>query len=193
MLEAVEHIGTETDVIVLILLVGDVLDEHRRVEVDQRSGEALTTIFCEVYRSEGTIRTVALTHHWCATPATAVGIEPVGLLARSTVGGADKVGGIHRVPLSVDKPCEDRTFVTPLGEILYRCRPCADVRTAVGRVVYIVRADDVGAQLAGVVRILKHTGFAIGHMLPQREVRVLSVDSHCRTRQETEKKKSFHY
>ena len=121
MLEAIEHIGTIADVVILVLFVGDGLDKNRRVEVDQRAREALTTIFCEVHWGEGTIRTVTLTHHWCATPATAVGIEPVGLLARSTVGGADKVGGIHRVPLSVDKPGEDRTFVAPLGEILNRC------------------------------------------------------------------------
>jgi hypothetical protein len=51
-----------------------------------------------------------------------------------------------------------------------------------------VRADDVSAEFAGMVGILKYAGFAIGHMLPQREIGVLSVDSPCCTRQETEKK-----
>jgi hypothetical protein len=49
-----------------------------------------------------------------------------------------------------------------------------------------VRADDIGAQLTGVVGILEYTGLTIGYMLPQREVRVLGTDTECSTHNETE-------
>ena len=118
MLETVEYISAVADVIVLVLLVGDVLDEYRGIEVDQRAGEALTTIFREVDWRKGTIRTIALTYHRCTTPTAAVGIEVVGFLTGGSVLHFHKVGSIHRVPLSVDKPGEDRAFIAPLTQIL---------------------------------------------------------------------------
>ena len=36
MLEAVEHIGTEALVVVLVLLIRDILDENGGIEVDER-------------------------------------------------------------------------------------------------------------------------------------------------------------
>ena len=118
MLETVEYISTVADVIVLVLLVGNVLDKHRGVEVYQRAGEALATIFREVDGGEGAIGTVTLTHHRCTTPATTVRIEVIGLLAGSPVFYFDKVRGIHGVPLSINEPGKDGAFVTPLTQIL---------------------------------------------------------------------------
>ena len=174
-LEAVEHVGAEALVEVGVLLVGDVLDEHRGVEVDERAGQALGAVLGEVHGSEGAVGAVALTHHGDAAPAARVGIEPVGLLARLAVGGTHEVGGEHGVPLSVDEPREDRAFVAPLGEILDGCRPHADVGAAVGGVGHVVRADDVGTQLAGLVGVFKHAGLAVGQMLPQGQVGVLGA------------------
>ena len=132
MLETVEHVSTEADVVVLVLLVGDVLDEHRGIEVDQRARQALTTILREVDGCEGTIRTVALTDHRRTTPATTVGIEIIGFLACSLVLHFDEVGGVHRVPLSIDEPREDRAFVAPLAQVLHGSRPHTDIGAAVG-------------------------------------------------------------
>jgi hypothetical protein len=115
-----------------------------------------------------------------------VGIEVVGLFTGGLIFHLDEVGGIHRVPLSVDEPREDGAFVTPLGEILYGSRPHTDIGATIGGVIHIVRADDIGAQLTGVVGILEYTGLTIGYMLPQREVRVLGTDTECSTHNETE-------
>ena len=75
---------------------------------------------------------------------------------------------------------EDGAFVAPLGEILDGGRPHTDITAAVGGVVRIVRADDVGTQLAGIVGILEHTGLTVGHMLPQRQIRVLRAGTQRR-------------
>ena len=179
MLESVEHIGAEALVIVGVFLVGHRLDEHRWVEVDERALHAACAILGEVHRSERTIGAVALANHWSATPSAAVRIEPVGLLACLAVGGHHQVGGIHRVPLSVDEPREYGAFVAPLREVLDGCRPHTDVVAAVLRVVCVVRADDVGTQLSRLVGVFKHAGLAVGQMFPQRQIGILCLCRCC--------------
>ena len=134
MAEAIEDVGTETLGIVRVFLVGDVLDKYRWVEVDERAIDACGAVGIEVDGSERSVGAVALAHHWHAAPSARVRIEPVGLLACGLVNGLDEVGSKHRVPLSVDEVGEDRAFVAPLCEVFYRCRPHADVGSAVGGV-----------------------------------------------------------
>ena len=175
MLETVEHIGAEALVVILVLLVGDVLDKHAGIEVDQRAGQTTASVLSQVDGRKRSVRTVALADCRHALPTTGVGIEVVGLLARSLVFHFHQIGGKHRIPLAVNVMREDRAFVAPLGEILDGSRPHADVAAAIGRIVGVVRADDVGAQLTWVVGVFEYAGFAIGQMLPEREIRVLSV------------------
>ena len=181
MLEAVEDICTEAFVVVLVLLIGDILDENRGIEVDERARHTLTTVFREVDRRERTIRTIALADHRHTTPTTGVGIEVIGLLACDLILHFDEVWREHRVPLTVDIPSEDRTFVAPLGKIFDGGRPHTDITTAIGGIVGIVRTDDVGAQFTGIIGILKHTGLTVRHMFPQREIRVLRAGTQRRT------------
>ena len=186
MLEAVEHIGTEALVVVLVLLIRDILDENGGIEVDERARHTLTTVFREVDGYERTIGTVALADHRHTAPATGVGIEVIGLLACGLVLHLHEVGGKHRIPLAVDIPGEDRTFVAPLRQVFDRGRPHTDITTAIGGIVRVVRANDISAELARLIRVLKHTGLAIRHMLPKREIGVLGADTQCRTHQERE-------
>ena len=181
MLEAVEDICTEAFIVVGILLIGDFLDENGRIEVDERARHTLTTVFREVDRREGAIRTIALADHRHTTPTTRMGIEVIGLLTCGLILHFDEVWGEHRIPLTVYIPSKDRTFVAPLGEILNGSRPHADITTAIGGIVRIVRADDIGTQLTGIVGILKHTRLTIRHMLPQREIRILRAGTQRRT------------
>ena len=108
-------------------------------------------------------------------------IEVIGLLTCGLILYFDKIRGKHRVPLTINIPSEDRTFVAPLGEILDGGRPHTDITTAIGGIVGIVRTDDVGTQFTGIIGILKHTGLTVRHMLPQREIRILCADTQCRT------------
>ena len=173
-LESVEHVGTIALLVVGVFLVGNVLDEHRGVEVDKRAFDTACTVGRQVHGREGAVGAFTLAHHGDAPPAPAVRIEPVGLLASLAVNGLHEVGGIHRVPLPVDKPGEDGAFVAPLTEVFDGCRPHTDVVAAVLVVVYVVRANQVGTQLPRIVRVFKHAGFAIGNMFPQRQIGVLS-------------------
>ena len=108
-------------------------------------------------------------------------IEEIGLLACGLVFHLHEVRREHRVPLTINIPSEDRTFVAPLGEILDGGRPHTDITTAIGGIVGIVRTDDVGTQLTRIIGILKHTGLTVRHMFPQREIRVLRADTQRRT------------
>ena len=174
MLETVEYVCAESLVVVFVFLVGNVLNEYRWVEVDERARNALGAVFSKVYGSERTVGAVAAAYHCHALPSTRVGIEPVGLLARVAVLHLDEVGCKHRVPLSVNVMSEDRTLVTPLAEVFNRCRPHADVWSAIACVSHIVRADDVSAELPRVVGVFKNARFTIGHMFPQWQIRILS-------------------
>ena len=193
MLEAIEDVGTETDVVVLILLVSDILDEHRRVEVNQRAGHALTTVLCEVDGCERTVGAVTLANHRGAAPSTGMRIEIVSFFTCLLILHLYQVGSIHRVPLSIYIIGEDRTLVAPLAQILNGSRPHADIRTTIGGVVDIVRTNDIGTVLPGVIRIFKHTGFAIWHMLPQREIRILCPHRHNGKKQQEQHRVSFHF
>ena len=102
-----------------------------------------------------------------------MGIEPIGLLTRRLIDGLYQVWGKHRVPLAIDKPRKDGAFIAPLAEIFDGSGPHADVATAILGVVGVVRTDDIGTELPRLVRVLKHTGFAVGQVFPQREIRVL--------------------
>ena len=92
-----------------------------------------------------------------------------------------KVRSVHHVPLVVDIICEDRTFVYPCSEVFNRCRPHADVRTAVASESEVVRSDDVSAVLARIVRVFENARFTVWKVLPKREVRVTGTDHrlHC--------------
>ena len=84
-LETIEHVGAEAFVEVLVLLVRDVLDEYRRVEVDERAGQTLRAVLRQVHGHERAVGPVALTYRCHAAPSARVGIQPIGLLARSLV------------------------------------------------------------------------------------------------------------
>ena len=174
-LEAVEDVGAEALVVVLVLLVRDVFDEDAGVEVDERAIDAGTSVGRQVHGREGSVGAVALADRRHAAPPAAVGIEPVGFLPRRLVLDLHEVGGIHGVPLAINKMREDGTLVAPLRQVFDGCRPHADVGPAVGGIGDVVRADDVGTQLAGVVGVFEDAGFAVGQMLPQGEVGVLGV------------------
>ena len=175
MLESIEHIGTEALVVIGVFLVGDVLDEHRGVEVDERARKAPPAVFGEVDRCERSVGAVALTHHSHSSPPSGVRIEIICFLPRGAVSHLHEVGGIHGVPLSVDIVSEDGTLVAPLAQVLYRCRPETDVVAAIGGVVDIVRAHDVGPVLSGVVGVFENPGLTIGQMLPKRKVGILCI------------------
>ena len=67
--EAIEHVCTETAGIVGVLLIGDVLHEYRRVEIDERTLYAGCAFGIEVDGSERSVGPVALAHHSHTTPA----------------------------------------------------------------------------------------------------------------------------
>ena len=173
MLETVEDIGTEAFVEVLVLLVRNVLDEDRGVEIDEGAFHATGTVAGEVDRREGTIRTVALADHCHTSPTTTVRIEPIRLLACRLVLHLNKVWSVHRVPTAIDEVREDGALVAPLREVLHRSRPHTDVVAAVFGIVCVVRANDVGTQLPWVVRVLEDTRLTVWEMLPQGEIGVL--------------------
>ena len=175
MLEAIVDISTIALAEVGVTLVGDGFDKHRGVEVDHRAWQTLRTVGSQVDGHKGAIGTVALANHRHALPTTAVRIEPIGLLARGLVHHLHQVGGKHRIPLAIDIVREDRTLVAPLRQVFHWSRPHPDVVTTILGKVGVVRANDIGSHLARMVRVFKHTGFAVGHMLPQRQIRVLSV------------------
>ena len=178
MLETVEHVCAVAFVVVLVLLVVDRLDEHRWVEVDKRAFDATHAVIGQVHRRKGTVGAVALAHHGNAPPATAVGIEPIGLLARRAVGGANQVRGIHSVPLSARIPREDGTLVAPLREVFDRCRPHAHVVAAILVVVHVVGAYDVGTLMSGIIGVVEYARLTVGKMFPKRQIRILGIHCH---------------
>ena len=178
MLETIEDVSTITNVVIRVFLVVNFLNEHRWVEVDERARHTLRTVLSQVDRSERSIWTVALADHRHAAPTTTVWIEPISLLTRHTVNSFHQVRSKHRVPLTTDEPLENGTLVAPLRQVLNGCRPHTDVGTAVGSVSHIVRTNDVSAELTRLVRVLKHTRFAVRQMFPKRQIRIL-----CRHRQ----------
>ena len=182
-LEAVEHIGPEALVVVGVFLVRDVLHKDAGVEVDEGAINADTAVGCQVDRREGAVGAVALADRRHTAPSAAVGIEPIGFLARRLVLDFHEVGGIHGVPLAINEMREDGAFVAPLCEVLDGCRPHADVGTAVGGVGHVVRADDVSTQFSRVVRVFKDARFAVRKVFPKGEIRVLGVhNKNCQQR-----------
>jgi hypothetical protein len=101
-------------------------------------------------------------------------IEVVGFLTSRSVSHLHEVRGKHSIPLTINIVGKDRALVAPLGKILDRGTPHANIGTTIGAVGDVVRTDDVGTILTRIVRVLKHTGFTIGEMFPQRKVRILS-------------------
>ena len=187
-LETIEHVGAEAFVEVLVLLVRDVLDEYRRVEVDERAGQTLRAVLRQVHGHEWAVGSVALAYRCHAAPSARVGIQPIGLLACSLVLYFYQVWGKHCVPLAVYEPCEDGPLVAPLRQVLHGCRPHTDVGTAIGRVRQVVRTDNIRTQLTGVVGVFKHAGLTVGQVLPQRQIGVLGREAiRCKAaRQENE-------
>ena len=184
MLEAIKDVGTEALGEVGVFPVGDILDEDRGVEVYKRPFYAGPSVCSKIYWGEGPVGTVALANHWNSPPSTGVGIEPVGLLACIGVFYLYQIGSIHGVPTSIYVVRENGAFVAPLRKVLDGSRPHADIVAAVFRVVGVVRTNDVGTQLTWVVGVFKHTGFAIGNMLPEGEVRVLGLPKEGAERQD---------
>ncbi len=56
----------------------------------------------------------------------------------------------------------------------------------------VVRADDIGTQLAGIVGILEHAGFTVGQMFPQRQVGILGIHRQRRESHQKEEKNFLH-
>ena len=75
---------------------------------------------------------MALAYHGHTSPATGVRIEPIGLLSCGLVLHLHQVGCIHGIPLAIYIMAEDRSFVTPLAQVLNGCRPHAYVVSAIG-------------------------------------------------------------
>ena len=121
MLEAIENVSTIALSIVLVFLIVNRLYEDRWVEVYLGTRQTTGAVRSEVYRRKRPVWTIALTNHRNTSVTARVGIEPICLLASRTVGCHYQIRGIHSVPLSIDIPREDRTFVTPLCEVFNRC------------------------------------------------------------------------
>ena len=102
-----------------------------------------------------------------------MGIEPIGLLASGLVLHLNKVGSEHGVPLAINVMTEHRSLVAPVGEVFHGCRPDTDVITTILSEFHIMRTNDIGAHLAGIIGILEHARLAVGQVLPQREIGVL--------------------
>ena len=86
----------------------------------------------------------------------------------------------ERLTLGVFVHHEDGAVEAPMIQILYRSRPYHLVATAVHRYQVVVRTIDIHALLAGLVRILKHVGFAVGDMLPEGQIGVTHGDEFRR-------------
>ena len=183
MTETIEDVCTETAGIVGVLLICDVLNKHRGVEVNERTIDTSCAIGIEVDWSERPVGTVTLAHHCHSAPSTRVGIEPIGLLTCCLVLHFHEVGSEHGVPLTINVMTEHGSLVAPVGEVLNWCRPYTDVITAILCKFYIMRANDIGTQLAGIIGILEHARLSIWQMLPKREIGVLGCSQSSNHRQ----------
>ena len=172
-LETVIDIGAEADAVVRILLVRDGLDEDGGVEVDEGAGQDAAAVLGDIDRDERAVGAVGLAHGGDASAPAGVRVQVIGLLSRGTVTNLHEVRSVHRVPLAVHEPREEDALVPPLAQVLHRGRPHADVAAAVRRIGEVVRADDVRAVLSRLVGIFEHTGFSVGKVLPERQIRVL--------------------
>ena len=85
-------------------------------------------------------------------------ISPAGLMERRSV----------RV---IDRP-EDDAVASPAARLLKRRRPQSVVVAAVAVAQSVVRAVEVHAHLARVVRIVEDVGLAVWYVLPQRQNRI---------------------
>jgi hypothetical protein len=103
-----------------------------------------------------------------------MGIEVVGFLTSRPILYLHEVGSKHGIPLTINIVGKDRALVAPLGKILDRGTPHANIGTTIGAIGDVVRTDDVGTILTRIIGVLKHTGLTIGEVFPQREVRILS-------------------
>ncbi len=191
--ETIVYVCAETAVVVLVALVGNILDKYRRIEINQRSGNTLSAVVGEVDRSKRTVGTVAAAYHSHTPPSSGVGIQPIGFLTGLAILYLDKVGGVHSIPLSVDKPREYRALVTPLAEIFHGGRPHAYVVAAITRISYVMRPDYISTVFTGIIGVLKHTGLSVGKVFPQREIGILRAYGACRKSQKRGYKKLFHH
>ena len=69
MTETIEHVCTESTGIVGILLIGDLLNKYRGVEVDERTIYTSCSIGIEIDGSERSVGTIALAHRSHTTPS----------------------------------------------------------------------------------------------------------------------------
>ena len=175
-LETVINIGAEADAVVLVFLVRDGLDEDGRVEVDEGAGQDTAAVLGDIDRDERAVGAVGLTDGGNTPAPAGVRVQVIGLLSCDAVTDLHQVRSIHGVPLAVHEPGEKDSLVPPLAQVLHRRGPHADVAAAVGRVSEVMGADDVRAVLSRLVGIFENTGFTVGKVLPERQVRVLSPD-----------------
>ena len=141
MLEAPESVCTEALCVVGIVLIGNLLNEYRRIKSYAAACDGCL-ILIQVQGSEGAVGAVTLADHCLTTGTTAVGIQIIYLLVLTfgiLLDNLNQIRSVHDVPTAVGcLICEYRTVITPLVQILYRCRPDTDIGTAVTVGAYIV-------------------------------------------------------
>ena len=165
-LDAPGAIGPETDRIIRIVRIVDLLDQHARVEAHDAAGRKPAVL--DVQDRERAVRTVADAHHRRAHQG--MGIQVI--LARAVVPARHlhEVRRINRAHIPVQGVREHRTFVPPGGQVLHRRRPLTVVLSAVTVDTRIMRARYINAVMPRVVRILEYARFPVGNVLPQRQV-----------------------
>ena len=83
-----------------------------------------------------------------------------------------EVRSVHRAPIPVFAIGEHRALIPPRGQVLHRSGPLPVILAAIAIKPGVVRTGHVDTELPGVVRILEHARFPVGHVFPEREVRV---------------------
>ena len=167
-LDAPGAICSEADGIVGISGIVNLLDQHARVEAHDAAGRQPPVL--HVQHRERTVRAVADTHHRRMHQGMRIQV----ILVRAVIPTRylHEVRRIDRAHIPVLGVREHRTFVPPGGQVLHRRRPLPVVLPAVTLNARIMRSRHINAVLTGVVRILEHPRFPVGHVLPQRQVRI---------------------
>ena len=167
-LDAPGAVGPETDGIVGIGRIVDLLDQHARVEAHDAAGGEPAVL--HVQHRERAVRTVSHAHH----RRMHQGVRIQVILVRAVVPARHlhEVRRKDRTHIPVLGVREHWSFVPPGGQVFHRRRPLTVILSAIALDARVVRARHINAVMARVVRILEYPRFPVGHVLPERQIRI---------------------
>ena len=158
-----------------------IIDEHCRIETEHAGGGGRVVI-APVDYLERPVRPFTDCDHRMAPSVLRVGVEviefPVPYLSDGDVRRKEHVPesvASERIAVPVLFRGKDDSVIAPVQQVIHGCGPYDLVPAAVRVHECVVGTVDIYPVLARTVRILEYIGLAIGDILPERKIGILTV------------------